>query len=60
MLKRFEVYFQHNKTGNFRFESLKKASIFANKFIRNKPIVYDLLRDEVVSKGVRKFISKRV
>lgn len=52
MFKRFEVWFQVNKVGNFRFDSLKKAIVFANKFRKNKPIVYDLLRDEQVSKGL--------
>lgn len=52
MVKRFEVWFQYNKAGNFRFEGLKKAINFANKFRKNKPIVYDLVRDESVSKGI--------
>lgn len=45
---RFEVWFQYNKVGNWRFASLLKAEIFAKKFVRNKPIIYDLLKDEIV------------
>jgi hypothetical protein len=56
MVKRYEVWFQYNKTGNYRFESLKKATSFAKKFKKNRPLMYDLIQDkQVYSKDIQYF-----
>lgn len=46
--KRFEVYFNYNKNGNWYFDTLSEAKSFAKKFIDNKPTIYDLEKDDFV------------
>jgi len=45
----FEVYFQYNKQGNWKFDSLEKAKAFANKYKQNKPVIYDLSKDKPIN-----------
>ncbi len=49
MTKRYEVWFQYNKTGNWRFTTLIQAKKFAKKFKDNRPVIYDLKKDKPIN-----------
>lgn len=42
---RYEVWFQYNKTGTYYFRKLANAVEFAQKYRKNKPVIYDLKLD---------------
>lgn len=44
---RYEVWFQYNKSGNWKFRNLESAQAMANKYYNNKPIIYDLQKDKI-------------
>lgn len=46
--RNYEVWFQYNKSGNWYFSSLFEAKQFANKYYKNKPMIYDIQKDDII------------
>jgi hypothetical protein len=44
----FEVWFQYNKSGNWKFRTLQEAVEFAREFKENKPVFYHIAKDDVI------------